>query len=175
MKHLKVLSWIPAALGLLCGCATGYNHSGLFGGFSDTQLAPDVFRVTFKGNGYTSRERTADFALLRAAELCQTNGFPFFAVVTGQSGGTASSYTTPSTAYTTGSGSYQGVATGNTISGSYSYAGTTTYNPGQTFTWFKPETGLLVQGFKEKPDGIYTFDSTFLVKSIKDRYNIKQR
>lgn len=160
---------------LISGCATGYNKDGLFGGFTETQLAPDLFRVTFKGNAYTSRERVADFALLRASELCQSNGFPYFAIVAGQSGGKTESYTTAGTSQTTGSGNYQGTRIGSNVLGSYNYSSTTTYQPGQTFTMFKPETGLLVQGFKEKPKDIFTFDAAFLARSIKDRYGIADK
>jgi hypothetical protein len=37
----------------LVGCATGYQAQGFTGGFDETQLSPNVYRVTFKGNGYT--------------------------------------------------------------------------------------------------------------------------
>ena len=48
-------------------------------------------------------------------------------------------------------------------------------DPGQTITWYKPGTGLLVQGFKEKPADIYTFDAAFLQRSIKDRYGVQDK
>ena len=51
----------------LTGCATEYHRSGLTGGFSETRLAPDLYRVYFAGNGFSTDERTQDFALLRAA------------------------------------------------------------------------------------------------------------
>src|SRR5258708_3051522 len=40
----------------LASCATPYAQSGLTGGFDVPELRPDVFRVSFQGNGYTSRE-----------------------------------------------------------------------------------------------------------------------
>src|SRR5258708_35613196 len=48
MSMLLVLS--------VLSCATGYHAHGLSGGFSETQLDENVFQVSFKGNGYTSRE-----------------------------------------------------------------------------------------------------------------------
>lgn len=60
---------------LLEGCATSHQEKGFTGGYSETQLAPDVFRVNFAGNGYTSSERAQDFALLRAAELSLVHEF----------------------------------------------------------------------------------------------------
>lgn len=67
--------------GLLSSCATSYQTVGFTGGYSETQLAPDIFRVVFRGNGYTSRQRSQDFAMLRAAELVLTNKFTYFAVL----------------------------------------------------------------------------------------------
>ena len=51
-------------------CATTYQSEGLTGGFSETQLDENIFRVTFYGNGYTGKERVTDFALLRSP-MCQ--------------------------------------------------------------------------------------------------------
>ena len=45
------------------------------GGFTESQLDTNVFRVTFKGNGYTSPDRAEDMALLRSAELALQHGF----------------------------------------------------------------------------------------------------
>jgi len=66
MKWIYGLLILPL---IIVGCATGYHQNGFTGGFSETRLAPDVFRITFRGNGYTSAERAQDFALLHASEL----------------------------------------------------------------------------------------------------------
>ena len=68
------------ALLALAGCSTPYQRTGFTGGFSETRLQENAFSVSFRGNGYTSRERSTDFALLRCAELTLENGFKFFAV-----------------------------------------------------------------------------------------------
>src|SRR5579862_5939734 len=65
----------------LLGCATSYTPSTGGNGFSETQVAPDTFRVIFRGNEFTSGERTQDFALLRASELTLQHGFSQFAVM----------------------------------------------------------------------------------------------
>ena len=52
----------------LTGCMTAYQPDGLTGGYSEVQLSENVWRVSFKGNGYTSRERAVDMALLRSAD-----------------------------------------------------------------------------------------------------------
>jgi hypothetical protein len=153
------------SLWVLSGCATSYQQKGFTGGYSETQLAPDVFRVNFQGNGYTSSERAQDFALLRAAELSLERGFKYFALLDETSSSKLSTFTTSGTAYTTGS------AYG---SGSYAtYSGYTTYTPGQTYLISKPHTEILVRGFTNKPADIYTFDADFLQQSLKRKYNMR--
>lgn len=133
-------------------------------------MAADVFRINFAGNAYTSSERAQDFALLRAADLTLQHGFKYFTILDESSSMAVSAFTTPGTAHTTGSayvyggyGSYYG-----------SYSGHTTYTPSQTYFMLKPQSGLLIRCFAEKPDGIYTFDATFLQQSLKQKYRIKQ-
>jgi uncharacterized protein YceK len=65
----------------LSGCATVYQPLAFSGGYSDLQLAASKYRVTFQGNGYTSRERVVDMLLLRAADLTLANGRSHFAVL----------------------------------------------------------------------------------------------
>jgi hypothetical protein len=154
-----------ASLCLLAGCATPYQSTGFSGGFSETQLAPDVFRVFFRGNGYTSGERAQDFAMLRAADICLQHSFTCFAVLDESNSTEAHSFTTQGEAYTTGSA----YAYGNTAT----YSGYTTYTPGQTDTFYKPRTGLMIRGFATKPDGFFTFDAAFLQRSLKQKYHIK--
>jgi len=62
----------------LTGCMSGMKYSAADGniwnlGFSETQLADHVYRVTFHGYNIPAAKAT-DFALLRAAELCLNAG-----------------------------------------------------------------------------------------------------
>lgn len=67
------------ALPMLCAaCVTGYHQSSLVGGYSDLQIARNVYQVTARGNGYTSASRVQDMALLRSAELTLENGYRYF-------------------------------------------------------------------------------------------------
>jgi hypothetical protein len=151
---------------VLIGCATGYTSSGFTGGYSDTQLAPDVFRVTFKGNGYTSAERVQDFALLRAADLALTNGYTHFGILGEASGASQGSFTTPGQSYSTANVQVYGRSAFVT--------GQTTYIPGQTFTFFKPHTGLMIKCFHGQPEGKDLFDARFVRRSIRQKYKIKE-
>lgn len=149
----------------LAGCATPYQSKSLGGGYSDTQLAPDVVRINFKGNAYTSDERALDFALLRAAEFTLERGLKYFAIIDEKSSPKISSITTPGYAQTTGTVN---------VAGNYgTYSGSTTYIPSTTHFMSKPRTAVLIRCFTDKPENIYTFDAEFIQKSIKQKYDIK--
>lgn len=66
---------------LLAGCATPYTSDGLIGGFSEKQLEPEVWRVTFAGNGYTTPETAQTYWLYRAANLTLDNGYDGFQIL----------------------------------------------------------------------------------------------
>ena len=168
---------LPLVVLLATGCASPYKDNGLMGGFSDTRLAPDVFRITFRGNGYTSAERAQDFALLRASELVLQGGFTHFAVLDSKESVRTSTFSTPGTAQTTtyGNANSTGSFYGNTYQGNtyLSANSTTTYTPGQTHIFYKPSSGLLVRAFREKPENVFTFDAAFLREQVANRYKIQ--
>lgn len=150
----------------LTGCATGYHGNSVSGGFSETQLGENAFRVTFRGNGYTKPERAADLSLLRAAEIALAHGFKYFVVVDAGQGSSLSTYTTPTQSYSTMNAyGYGGQAYGNA---------TTTTTGGQTFFVSKPSATNTILCFKEKPEtpGL-VYDADFLVKSLKQKYAIR--
>lgn len=70
-----------AALGA-CSTPTPYqpveSHSGVSGGFSDQRLTNNRYRVTFAGNGVTSRDTVENYLLYRAAELTLQDGYDSF-------------------------------------------------------------------------------------------------
>jgi len=119
-------------LATLAACATPYQPRGARGGFSETQLDRNVFQVTFRGNGYTSGERAADFTLLRSAELTLANGFNYFIIAEKAARTSLSTYTTPTQSYTTSTAT----VVGNTA---YGQSTTTTYG-GQTYLIRKPRS-----------------------------------
>lgn len=71
---------------LLAGCATEFTPSSGGDGYSETQLSPTSFQVTFRGNTKTTPERANDFALLRAAELALANKCAHFVVISAAAG-----------------------------------------------------------------------------------------
>ena len=64
-----------------CASPTGYHPLTGAGGWEDTRLQPDFFRVSFEGNESTTMTRAQDLALLRASDLTLANGYTHFAVV----------------------------------------------------------------------------------------------
>lgn len=164
MRYLIPIVLLMAAI--LSGCATVYQKQGFTGGYSETQLGENIFQVSFKGNGYTSRERVSDFAFLRSAEIVIENGYRYFVVVESEKYSKVGAYTTPTTSQTTGSA----YVSGNYVHGS----STTTSYGGQTFIISKPRANNTIICYKEKPDinGL-VFDAEFILRSIRTKYGLK--
>ena len=164
---MKIPSFIAVALvgPLLAACATGYQSTGFTGGFKDTQLAPDVFRVSFSGNAFTSSDRVQDFALLRAAELTLANNARYFAVISSADQSRTDTHVTPGSSQTSG--------TVSTYGNTSHYSGTTTYSPSQVNTYYRPGIGMMIRTFQTKPEGGFVFDANFIIESIRKKYGIK--
>jgi hypothetical protein len=77
---LRILM-IAAVAVSLASCATPYAERGLTGGFDVKELRPDVFRVSFQGNGFTTRESVQTYWLYRCAELALEKGFKSFEIL----------------------------------------------------------------------------------------------
>ena len=85
MKRLLMTALATMALagGLAaCGTATPYQQlnpsNAEAGGYRDTRLDANHWRVTFSGNSLTSRETVERYLLYRAAELTAGQGFDWF-------------------------------------------------------------------------------------------------
>jgi len=74
-----------AALLFLAGCGpTEYEPArGVFDdtGYTSRKFSEDRYLVTFEGNTVTSRQRVESLMLLRAGELADETGHPYFAIV----------------------------------------------------------------------------------------------
>ncbi len=163
MKNLFIITFVAI---FIQGCATTYQRAGLTGGYSETQLDENVFKVSFRGNGYTERERVSDFTLLRSAELTLENGYKYFVIIDANSYTSNSTYTTPTTSHTTGSANVYG----NSVYG----RATTTTTGGQTYNISKPSSSNTIVCFKEKPDSGFSYNAEFIYKNISEKYGIKQ-
>lgn len=80
----------------VCGCfATPYQKFGMRGGYSDEQVEPGVFRVSFRGNGFTDAEKVKLFLQYRCAEVTLQNGYRYFVPVVGGSAPLAATVAIP--------------------------------------------------------------------------------
>lgn len=66
---------------VFAGCVSPYKRQAglsLFGGYKEESLAPDVYRVSFHGNGYTSLDRVRLCVMYRCAELTLEKGCDYY-------------------------------------------------------------------------------------------------
>ena len=128
----------------LSACSTGYQQEGFFGGFTDTQLAENVFTVSFSGNAYTAPQQAGDFVMLRAAELAVSHGYQYFVI--NDEGDTSTK-------------GFIGSYGGGSIGGGELYY---------------PRQSMRISCFRTKGNDRQTyFDAVFLQRSIKTKYDIK--
>jgi hypothetical protein len=159
VEQIRVWTFALLAAFVALGCATPYQENGMSGGYSDTQLAENMFRVTFRGNGHTSQERAADFALLRCGVLSKAHGFNYFIIIDERASTSESYYQTPSTSRVSAT------VTGNSVNG------TVTTRGGHIYAISRPRSTNTIVCFKEKPEGV-SYDAEFIVKSIGQKYGV---
>lgn len=99
-KAAALAAALVATAGLsACATATPYQPNvrgqAVSGGFSETRIEADRFRVTFAGNSLTSRETVERYLLYRAAELTLDQGGQWFQVVERQVDRKARTYVDP--------------------------------------------------------------------------------
>jgi hypothetical protein len=76
-----VRTGLVAGLITLAGCATAYRRENITGGYTDFPLEDTTYRVRFKGNNYTSRDKVELFLLYRCAELTEQLGYDHFVLL----------------------------------------------------------------------------------------------
>jgi len=128
------------------GCATPYQQHGLSGGYTDARVAQDTVFVSFKGNGFTPKERIQLYLLYRCAQVTEQYGYDYFVITNGGTEAKTSYLETPSTYTSTTTASAYG--TGNSAFGSAQTFGT--ISPGATIPVHKYGTEALIKMFKGK-------------------------
>lgn len=113
---------LALAVFVLAGCSTPYQEMGFSGGVSAQQMTSNTFRISGRGNGYTSSTDVQDYVMLKAAETTVRNGATHFLVIDAADASGTSQIVTGGTSRTT--------FTGNVA--------TTNYNPPVVHNVFKP-------------------------------------
>ncbi len=75
---MRVQPFVLLVATVLAGCGSIYHPAGVDGGYAESQVGRNVFRVTVKGNIGSNQAETNEMALLRSAEVALQNGFTFF-------------------------------------------------------------------------------------------------
>lgn len=151
MKRMFFLTLVVAFL-QACSATPYQKQKDIYsGGYTETQLDENVFRVSFGGNGYTGADRVADFTLLRSADLALQHGYSYFVVIDANSYSNYSAITMPSTSY----------GNGTPTTGS------------QTYLVSRPSSTNTIVCFKEKPKNVFSYNAKFIYKNINEKYDIK--
>lgn len=157
-------AFIYVTIILFAGCATSYQENGFTGGFNETQLSENMWQVSFSGNGFTGSKRVADFALLRAAEISEQNGFEYFGILSNEKDVSVQEYQTESRSTTTGSA--------QSFGNRYNYNEQTTTKGPETYYVSKPSNNITIRCFKDNPNGLSLYNVKIVKNSIKKKYGI---
>ena len=113
-NRIMLLGALASGALLISGCATETTYRPATGtgfaraGYSDHQIEPDRFEVTFSGNSYTSRDTVEKYLLYRAAELTVQQGGDYFIMADRNTDKSTRSYATPGFGPYGGWGGYWG-------------------------------------------------------------------
>lgn len=66
---------------VLISCSTGYVRHSIIGGFSERMVNDGIWEVSFRGNGYTRKEKAERFCMRRCAELTIEKGEGYFKII----------------------------------------------------------------------------------------------
>jgi hypothetical protein len=162
----KIVSFFILILLILMGCATPYQKLSGFGGYLQQKLGEDIYKVTFKGNGYTDYTRAHDLALLRVAEIGRELGYPYLTIEGEEECSRKEVVDMGSTSYTTGS--VYGYGNSATYGGT-----TTTYN--NQVKWVKPCVTVIARYYEGEPKGrhleIHRVDA--IINTMESKYGLK--
>ena len=128
-----------------------YSFLGL-GGYTETEVQPGLFLVQFIGNEHTPPDRPADYALLRAADLCLHRGKNYMFV------GTPVTHYMPT-------GSIPGTTT--VVPASEASQVVSTMPPTLPIS---PTGGVMVTCTETNANGAW--DAQFLARAIRTKYSI---
>ena len=101
LGRTAILSALAASTLLVAGCATETAYRPATGqgfyrtGYSERQIEPDRFLVSFAGNSVTSRDTVERYLFFRAAELTLQQGYDYFVMANRDTDRQTRTYSTP--------------------------------------------------------------------------------
>jgi hypothetical protein len=135
-----VLVSLVCAFAYVSCCCSPY---GPVGSFSETRIAPDIYRVSCSPYGYTSWDFAYRAGLLRCATLTIQNGYRDFGVLAIENYGSGNSFSLPGNSYDSGAANARGFYNANTA-----------YNPPQSFSIIWPEPVLTIRMLRAPIPGV---------------------
>jgi len=184
LGHLQrciVIVFLASTVGLASGCATTYQEQAFTGGYRELALNDQQYRVSFRGNAFTTSDNAYLFFLTRGAELAKQSGYQHFYLTAISDETTLSQVSTPgrSQTVTTGSisGTYQDLGGYGQVYGQILSNSTTTYTPPQTYDFTKPAFSgqvLFVDGPLENAPAPFHAD-TILRQGLERNERIERR
>lgn len=157
--RIMIMAVVTALSLAACG-ATPYKTYSYWngGGFTDTEVQPGLFLVRFMGNASTTPARTADLALLRAAEICLDRGKGYLLL-----GELATQYA--QSGYIAGSTTTTTVATGDPNAPPLVSVSTS-----PPTLLYSPSSGVAVACAEAQGAGAW--DAHYLSRSIREKYEL---
>ena len=157
---MKSLTTTLITIIFLGACATTYQPKGATGGFTDTQLDENLWKVSVNGNGFTDSSTVNDYALLRASELTLEKGFKYFYVASEDSNELNSVAKFGSNTSTT----YGNIDSFGNFNARTNYS-SPTYVPVTKY-----ENQLIYLMLNEKPENYFVYNAQFIYDSLSAKY-----
>lgn len=156
---MKILLSVAA---LVISACTPFAPMGAAGGYEEKMVGENAYVITFSGNGFTSKERTRDLALYRAAQIGEKLKYTHFAVMGETDISQSKTVYTGSTSTTNAS-----------VYGNYGTA-TTTTTP-TTIPVYAPGTTIGALYFEGPPQGRYleVREVREVLKEMRAKYRLK--
>lgn len=165
-SKISLIFFIFYCIFFLTQCASRYQSQTFTGGYSETQLESNVYRVDFNGNGFTSKARAIDLCLLRCAELCKKAGYSHFIIVENETSLRKVNLSSSSTSNST--------YTVNKYNNTSYVQGSTTTSGGDNYV-YKPGTSntVVFMDGKSTNNNEISYNADIIIKSVKSKYKLK--
>ena len=139
----------------ICLCDPIPIRRGLTGGYSNTQLDKDIYKISFRGNGFTSLEKVQDLLLYRCAELTESKGYKYFAILNSNTSHKDASFSMPDT-----------VSSQSFRNFDNSYNTFSTINHGQSFESSKYRQDVIIKMLRNKNKFSNAFSAYYVKKNL---------